>query len=251
MKFAWKTPSGCDVYWGAGRRRTLRNPSLEKKGFCGVGFMHISRQKSPAERLRDEINILCNLEPPAGARLVGPIPRAADGRRMPWCRFPHGLLSSARAAEDRLQLPEQAISIGARYLVIARRKRRGGEGHPEANHRQEIKNDGPDAAGWRKRPTDPILGFGRKNRFKSDRATGCMQVVIGRNGKAKTEERIRNAGYTSCAKVDLEGDFINVRERGSGPALYCFITRSSMLWAAQDYKGMFLGRPASASIIRT
>src|SRR3954466_7776796 len=160
----------------------LYDPSLEKDS-CGVGFIaNIKGQKSH-QIVADAINILCNLEH-RGA--VGADPRAGDGAGI-LVQIPHAFFKR-KAAEIGFQLPEPGeYAIGALFLP----KETAWRKVIQSIVAEQIKAEGLMLLGWRDVPSDnSSLG----ETVKPTEPTH-MQVFIGRNGTAKTEDEFERRLY--------------------------------------------------------
>jgi glutamate synthase (NADPH/NADH) large chain len=153
----------------------LYDPSLEKDS-CGVGFIaNIKGNKSHAI-VSDALNILCNLEH-RGA--VGADPRAGDGAGS-LVQIPHAFFSRM-AKENGFALPAPGeYAIGALFMP----RDTAWRNVIKSIIADQIKEEGLTLLGWRDVPTDnSSLGVTVK-----PTEPACMQVFIGRNGTAKTED---------------------------------------------------------------
>src|SRR5229473_1926312 len=176
----------------------LYDPSLEKDS-CGVGFIANIKGKKSHQIVSDALSILCNLEH-RGA--VGADPRFGDGAGI-LVQIPHGFFAR-KAAEIGFQLPEPGeYAIGALFM--------------------------PKETGWRSVPTDnSSLG----ETVKPTEPTH-MQVFIGRNGVAKTEDDFERKLY--ILRKSISQAIYQRRDRGL--AGYYPV---SMSCRTVIYKGMFL-----------
>src|SRR5882757_5662038 len=208
-EFSWRPPA-----------EGLYDPSLEKDS-CGVGFIaNIKGQKSH-QIVSDAINILCNLEH-RGA--VGADPRAGDGAGI-LVQIPHAFFKR-KAAEIGFQLPEPGdYAIGALFLPKETAWRRV----IQSIVAEQIKAEGLMLLGWRDVPSDnSSLGETVKPTEPYH-----MQVFIGRNGGAKTEDEFERRLY--ILRKSISQAIYQRRERGLAgyyPA--------SMSCRTIIYKGMFL-----------
>ena len=154
-----------------------------EKDSCGVGFIANIKGKKSHQIVSDAISILCNLEH-RGA--VGADPRAGDGAGI-LVQIPHAFFAR-KAAEIGF------TAAGARRLRRRRAVHAEGngvaQGHQE-HHRRPDQGRGPDAARLARRADRQFLA--RRNR-QADRARH-MQVFIGRNGTAKTEDEFERRLY--------------------------------------------------------
>src|SRR3954453_9309326 len=198
----------------------LYDPSLEKDS-CGVGFIaNIKGQKSH-EIVADALSILCNLEH-RGA--VGADPRAGDGAGI-LVQIPHAFFTR-KAAELGLKLPQPGeYAIGALFMPRDTAWRKV----IKSIIADQIKAEGLKLLGWRDVPTDnSSLG----ETVKPTEPTH-MQVFIGRNGGAKTEDEFERRLY--ILRKSISQAIYQRRERGLAgyyPA--------SMSCRTIIYKGMFL-----------
>ena len=208
-EFSWRPPA-----------EGLYDPSLEKDS-CGVGFIANIKGKKSHQIVSDAINILCNLEH-RGA--VGADPRAGDGAGI-LVQIPHAFFKR-KAAEIGFQLPEPGdYAIGALFMP----KETAWRKVIQSIIAQEIKNEGLMLLGWRNVPTDnSSLG----ETVKPTEPT-CMQVFIGRNGTAKTEDDFERRLY--ILRKSISQAIYLRRERGL--AGYYPV---SMSCRTVIYKGMFL-----------
>src|SRR3982074_842647 len=177
----------------------LYDPSLEKDS-CGVGFIaNIKGQKS-RQIISDALNILCNLEH-RGA--VGADPRAGDGAGI-LVQIPHAFFKR-KAAEIGFQLPEPGeYAIGAPFMP----KETAWRQVIQSIIADQIKAEGLLLLGWRGVPPDnSSLG----ETVKPTEPTH-MQVFIGRNGIAKTDEEFERKLY--ILRKSISQAIYQRRERG-------------------------------------
>src|SRR5882724_10280553 len=198
----------------------MYDPSLEKDS-CGVGFIANIKGKKSHQIVSDAISILCNLEH-RGA--VGADPRAGDGAGI-LVQIPHAFFKR-KAAEIGFQLPEPGdYAIGALFMP----KETAWRKVIQSIIAQEIKNEGLMLLGWRNVPTDnSSLGETVK-----PTEPACMQVFIGRNGTAKSEDDFERRLY--ILRKSISQAIYQRRERGL--AGYYPV---SMSCRTVIYKGMFL-----------
>ncbi|EAQ35778.1 glutamine amidotransferase, class-II [Nitrobacter sp. Nb-311A] len=211
----------------AGYEHTWRPPAegfydlaLEKDS-CGVGFIANIKGKKSHQIVSDAISILCNLEH-RGA--VGADPRAGDGAGI-LLQIPH-VFFARKAKELGFTLPKAGeYAVGALFMpretawreiirnIIA----------------DQIKAEGLTLLGWREVPTDnSSLGETVKPTEPAN-----MQVFIGRNGTAATEDEFERRLY--ILRKSISQSIFERRERGlSG---YYPV---SMSCRTVIYKGMFL-----------
>ena len=170
-EFSWRPPA-----------EGLYDPSLEKDS-CGVGFIANIKGVKSHQIVSDAINILCNLEH-RGA--VGADPRAGDGAGI-LVQIPHAFFKR-KAAEIGFQLPEPGdYAIGALFLP----KETAWRKVIQSIVAEQIKAEGLMLLGWRDVPSDnSSLGETVKPTEPYH-----MQVFIGRNGGAKTEDEFERRLY--------------------------------------------------------
>src|SRR3954454_5237436 len=198
----------------------LYDPSLEKDS-CGVGFIaNIKGQKSH-EIVADALSILCNLEH-RGA--VGADPRAGDGAGI-LVQIPHAFFSR-KAKELGFALPNPGeYAIGALFMP----RDTAWRNVIKSIIADQIKEEGLTLLGWRDVPTDnSSLGVTVK-----PTEPACMQVFIGRNGTAKTEDDFERRLY--ILRKSISQAIYQRRDRGM--AGYYPV---SMSCRTVIYKGMFL-----------
>src|SRR5258707_6460311 len=198
----------------------LYDLSLEKDS-CGVGFIANIKGRKSHQIVSDAINILCNLEH-RGA--VGADPRAGDGAGI-LVQIPHAFFKR-KAAEIGFQLPEPGeYAIGALFLP----KETAWRKVIQSIVAEQIKAEGLMLLGWRDVPSDnSSLGETVKPTEPYH-----MQVFIGRNGGAKTEDEFERRLY--ILRKSISQAIYQRRERGLAgyyPA--------SMSCRTVIYKGMFL-----------
>ena len=160
----------------------MYDPSLEKDS-CGVGFIANIKGKKSQQIVSDALNILCNLEH-RGA--VGADPRAGDGAGI-LVQIPHDFFVR-KAAEIGFQLPKQGdYAVGALFMP----KETAWRKVIKSIIADQIKAEGLLLLGWRDVPTDnSSLGETVKPTEPAH-----MQVFIGRNGAAKTEDEFERKLY--------------------------------------------------------
>ncbi|WP_438274158.1 glutamate synthase large subunit [Nitrobacter sp.] len=209
------------------REHTWRPPAeglydlAQEKDACGVGFIANIKGRKSHQIVSDAISILCNLEH-RGA--VGADPRAGDGAGI-LVQIPHGFFAR-KAKELGFTLPKPGeYAVGALFMpreVVWR----------EVIQRiiaDQIKAEGLTLLGWREVPTDnSSLGETVKPTEPAN-----MQVFIGRNGAAGTEDEFERRLY--ILRKSISQAIFQRRERGlSG---YYPV---SMSCRTVIYKGMFL-----------
>src|SRR3954465_3717097 len=198
----------------------LYDPSLEKDS-CGVGFIaNIEGQKSH-EIVADALSILCNLEH-RGA--VGADPRAGDGAGI-LGQIPHAFFSR-KARELGFALPHPGeYAIGALFMP----RDTAWRNVIKSIIADQIKEEGLTLLGWRDVPTDnSSLGV-----TVNPTEPACMQVFIGRNGTARTEDDFERRLY--ILRKSISQAIYQRRDRGM--AGYYPV---SMSCRTVIYKGMFL-----------
>src|SRR5438309_7766172 len=160
----------------------LYDLSLEKDS-CGVGFIANIKGKKSHQIVSDALNILCNLEH-RGA--VGADPRAGDGAGI-LVQIPHAFFAR-KAAEIGFQLPAPGeYAIGALFMP----RETAWRNVIKSIVAEQIKAEGLMLLGWRDVPTDnSSLGETVKPTEPAN-----MQVFIGRNETAKTEEAFERKLY--------------------------------------------------------
>src|SRR6188768_1595681 len=198
----------------------MYDPSLEKDS-CGVGFIANIKGKKSHQIVSDAINILCNLEH-RGA--VGADPRAGDGAGI-LVQIPHAFFSR-KAAEIGFQLPEpDHYAIGALFMP----KETAWRKVIQSIIAEQIKEEGLLLLGWRDVPTDnSSLGETVKPTEPAN-----MQVFIGRNGTAKTEDEFERRLY--ILRKSISQAIYQRRERGLAGYYPCSMSCRTII-----YKGMFL-----------
>src|SRR6266576_3722539 len=160
----------------------LYDPSLEKDS-CGVGFIANIKGKKSHQIVADALSILCNLEH-RGA--VGADPRAGDGAGI-LVQIPHAFFKR-KAAEIGFQLPKPGdYAVGALFMP----KETAWGKVIESIITDQIRDEGLMLLGWRDVPSDnSSLGATVKPTEPAH-----MQVFIGRNETAKTEEAFERKLY--------------------------------------------------------
>src|SRR5467141_132575 len=198
----------------------LYDPALEKDS-CGVGFIANIKGKKSHQISCDAINILCNLEH-RGA--VGADPRFGDGAGI-LVQIPHGFFKR-KAAEIGFELPEPGeYAVGTLFMPRETAWRKV----IKSIIADQIKAEGLMLLGWRDVPTDNAsLG----ETVKPTEPTH-MQVFIGRNGAAKTEDEFERRLY--ILRKSISQAIYQRRDRGM--AGYYLV---SMSCRTVIYKGMFL-----------
>src|SRR5882672_202384 len=198
----------------------LYDPSLEKDS-CGVGFIANIKGRKSHQIVSDAISILCNLEH-RGA--VGADPRAGDGAGI-LVQIPHAFFAR-KAAEIGFQLPEPGeYAIGALFMP----RETAWRNVIKSIVAEQIKAEGLMLLGWRDVPTDNAsLGVTVKPTEPNH-----MQVFIGRNGAAKTEDEFERRLY--ILRKSISQAIYQRRDRGlAGYYPVSFSCRTVI------YKGMFL-----------
>ena len=154
-----------------------------EKDSCGVGLIANVKGKKSHQIITDAINILCNLEH-RGA--VGADPRAGDGAGI-LVQIPHNFFKR-KAAEIGFQLPEPGdYAIGALFMP----KEKAWRKVIQSIVAEQIRAEGLMLLGWRDVPSDNTsLGETVKPTEPYH-----MQVFIGRNGTAKTEDEFERRLY--------------------------------------------------------
>ena len=198
----------------------LYDPSLEKDS-CGVGFIANIKGKKSHQIVSDALNILCNLEH-RGA--VGADPRAGDGAGI-LVQIPHEFFAR-KAAEIGFQLPKPGdYAVGALFMP----KETAWRKVIKSIVADQIKAEGLMLLGWRDVPTDnSSLGVTVKPTEPAH-----MQVFIGRNGAATTEDEFERKLY--ILRKSISHAIYQRRDRGL--AGYYPV---SMSCRTVVYKGMFL-----------
>src|SRR5215211_4373847 len=194
--------------------------SLEKDS-CGVGFIANIKGRKSHQIVSDAISILCNLEH-RGA--VGADPRAGDGAGI-LVQIPHAFFAR-KAAEIGFQLPEPGeYAIGALFMP----RETAWRNVIKSIIADQIRDEGLMLLGWRDVPTDNAsLGETVKPTEPNH-----MQVFIGRNGAAKTEDEFERRLY--ILRKSISQAIYQRRDRGM--AGYYPV---SMSCRTVIYKGMFL-----------
>jgi len=198
----------------------LFDPSLEKDS-CGVGFIaNIKGQKSH-QIVSDALSILCNLEH-RGA--VGADPRAGDGAGI-LVQIPHAFFAR-KTSELGFKLPQPGeYAIGALFMP----RDAAWRNVIKSIIADEIKNEGFKLLGWRDVPSDnSSLGVTVKPTEPYH-----MQVFIGRNGAAKTEDDFERRLY--ILRKSISQAIYQRRDRGMAGYYPCSFSCRTVI-----YKGMFL-----------
>src|SRR5439155_25916599 len=177
----------------------LYDPSLEKDS-CGVGFIANIKGKKSHEIVADALSILCNLEHRAA---VGADPRAGDGAGI-LVQIPHAFFSR-KAAEIGFKLPEPGhYAIGALFMP----KETAWRKVIQSIIAEQIKEEGLVLLGWRDVPSDNASPGATVKPTEPYH----MQVFIGRNGTAKTEEEVERTLY--ILRKSISQAIYQRRERG-------------------------------------
>ena len=194
--------------------------SMEKDS-CGVGFIANIKGKKSHQIVSDAISILCNLEH-RGA--VGADPRAGDGAGI-LVQIPHAFFTR-KAAEIGFQLPEPGhYAIGALFMP----KETAWRKVIQSIIAEQIKEEGLVLLGWRDVPSDNAsLGVTVKPTEPYH-----MQVFIGRNGTAKTEEEFERRLY--ILRKSISQAIYQRRDRGLAGYYPVSLSCRTVI-----YKGMFL-----------
>ena len=193
----------------------------QEKDACGVGFIANIKGRKSHQIVSDAISILCNLEH-RGA--VGADPRAGDGAGI-LVQIPHGFFAR-KAKELGFTLPKPGeYAVGALFMPR------------EAAWREvirsiitdQIKAEGLTLLGWREVPTDnSSLGETVKPTEPAN-----MQVFIGRNGTAATEDEFERRLY--ILRKSISQAIFERRERGLSGYYPVSLSCRTVI-----YKGMFL-----------
>jgi glutamate synthase (NADPH/NADH) large chain len=209
------------------REHTWRPPAeglydlSQEKDACGVGFIANIKGRKSHQIVLDALDILCNLEH-RGA--VGADPRAGDGAGI-LVQISHRFFRR-KAAEIGFQLPEPGeYAIGALFMP----RETAWRNVIKSIIADQIRDEGLMLLGWRDVPTDnSSLG----ETVKPTEPTH-MQVFIGRNGAAKTEDEFERRLY--ILRKSISQAIYQRRDRGL--AGYYPV---SMSCRTVIYKGMFL-----------
>ncbi|MET4753582.1 glutamate synthase domain-containing protein 1, partial [Bradyrhizobium sp. RT11b] len=198
----------------------LYDPSLEKDS-CGVGFIANIKGNKSHEIVSDALSILCNLEH-RGA--VGADPRAGDGAGI-LVQIPHAFFSR-KAKELGFALPAPGeYAIGALFMP----RDTAWRNVIKSIIADQIKEEGLTLLGWRDVPTDnSSLGV-----TVEPTEPACMQVFIGRNGTAKTEDDFERRLY--ILRKSISQAIYQRRDRGLAGYYPCSMSCRTVI-----YKGMFL-----------
>src|SRR4051794_29651311 len=193
----------------------------QEKDACGVGFIANIKGRKSHQIISDALDILCNLEH-RGA--VGADPRAGDGAGI-LVQIPHRFFLR-KAAEIGFQLPEPGeYAIGALFMprVTAWRN------VIKSIVADQIRDEGLMLLGWRDVPTDNAsLGETVKPTEPNH-----MQVFIGRNGAAKTEDEFERRLY--ILRKSISQAIYQRRDRGLAGYYPVSLSCRTLI-----YKGMFL-----------
>src|SRR5688500_2470853 len=188
------------------REHTWRPPaeglydlSLEKDS-CGVGFIANIKGRKSHQIVSDAISILCNLEH-RGA--VGADPRAGDGAGI-LVQIPH-VFFARKANELGFTLPSAGeYAVGALFMPRETAWRE----IIRSIIADQVKAEGLTLLGWREVPTDnSSLGDTVKPTEPAN-----MQVFIGRNGTAATEDEFERRLY--ILRKSISQAIFERRERG-------------------------------------
>src|SRR6201990_1696515 len=198
----------------------LDDPSLEKDS-CGVGFIANIKGKKSREIVSDALNILCNLEH-RGA--VGADPRAGDGAGI-LVQIPHAFFVR-KAAKIGFQLPKPGeYAVGALFMP----KETAWRKVIKSIIADQIRDEGLTLLGWRDVPSDnSSLGETVKPPEPAH-----MQVFIGRNGAAKTDDAFERKLY--ILRKSISQAIYQRRDRGLAGYYPCSMSCRTVI-----YKGMFL-----------
>ena len=192
-----------------------------EKDSCGVGFIANIKGKKSHQIVSDAISILCNLEH-RGA--VGADPRAGDGAGI-LVQIPHAFFAR-KAAEIGFKLPEPGhYAIGALFMP----KETAWRKVIQSIIAEQIKEEGLVLLGWRDVPSDnSSLGETVKPTEPYH-----MQVFIGRNGTAKTEDEFERRLY--ILRKSISQAIYQRRDRGLAGYYPVSLSCRTVI-----YKGMFL-----------
>src|SRR5664279_3948360 len=198
----------------------LYDPAMEKDS-CGVGFIANIKGVKSHQIVSDALSILCNLEH-RGA--VGADPRFGDGAGI-LVQIPHAFFTR-KAAEIGFKLPAPGeYAIGALFMPRDTAWRKV----IKSIIADQIKAEGLTLLGWRDVPTDNAsLG----ETVKPTEPTH-MQVFIGRNGAAKTEDEFERRLY--ILRKSISQAIYQRRDRGLAGYYPCSMSCRTII-----YKGMFL-----------
>ncbi|MGC2083065.1 MAG: glutamate synthase subunit alpha, partial [Bradyrhizobium sp.] len=198
----------------------LYDPAQEKDS-CGVGFIANIKGEKSHQIVADALNILCNLEH-RGA--VGADPRFGDGAGI-LVQIPHAFFKR-KAKENGFDLPNPGeYAIGALFMP----RDTAWRNVIKSIIADQIKAENLVLLGWRDVPTDnSSLG----ETVKPTEPT-CMQVFIGRNGAAKTEDEFERRLY--ILRKSISQAIYQRRDRGMSGYYPCSLSCRTVI-----YKGMFL-----------
>src|SRR6201989_3724620 len=198
----------------------LYDPSLEKDA-CGVGFIANIKGRKSHQIVEDALSILCNLEH-RGA--VAADPRFGDGAGI-LVQIPHAFFTR-KAAEIGFELPEPGeYAIGALFMPKDSAWRKV----IKSIVADQIRDEGFQLLGWRDVPSDnSSLGVTVKTTEPYH-----MQVFIGRNGSAKSDEEFERKLY--ILRKSISQAIYQRRDRGMAGYYPCSFSCRTVI-----YKGMFL-----------
>ena len=205
---------------GVRRPKACTTPRLEKDS-CGVGFIANIKGKKSHQIVSDALSILCNLEH-RGA--VGADPRAGDGAGI-LVQIPHAFFAR-KAAEIGFQLPKPGeYAVGALFMP----KETAWRKVIKSIIADQIRDEGLVLLGWRDVPSDnSSLGETVKPTEPAH-----MQVFIGRNGAAKTEDEFERKLY--ILRKSISQAIYQRRDRGLAGYYPVSLSCRTVV-----YKGMFL-----------
>src|SRR6201990_2405460 len=192
-----------------------------EKDSCGVGFIANIKGRKSHQIVSDALNILCNLEH-RGA--VGADPRAGDGAGI-LVQIPHRFFER-KAAEIGFQLPEPGdYAIGALFMP----REDAWRNVIKSIIADQIRDEGLMLLGWRDVPTDNAsLGVSVKPTEPYH-----VQVFIGRNGSAKSEDEFERKLY--ILRKSISQAIYQRRDRGMAGYYPCSFSCRTVI-----YKGVFL-----------
>ncbi|WP_416193420.1 glutamate synthase large subunit [Nitrobacter sp. TKz-YC01] len=196
------------------------DPALERDS-CGVGFIANIKGRKSHQIVSDAISILCNLEH-RGA--VGADPRSGDGAGI-LVQIPH-VFFARKAKELGFTLPKPGeYAVGALFMPRETAWRE----IIRSIIADQIKAEGLTLLGWREVPTDnSSLGETVKPTEPAN-----MQVFIGRNGTAATEDEFERRLY--ILRKSISQAIFERRERGLSGYYPVSLSCRTVI-----YKGMFL-----------
>ncbi|MGJ5180776.1 glutamate synthase large subunit [Bradyrhizobium oligotrophicum] len=198
----------------------LYDPAQEKDS-CGVGFIANIKGERSHQIVADALSILCNLEH-RGA--VGADPRFGDGAGI-LVQIPHAFFAR-KAKELGFTLPAPGeYAIGALFMP----RDEAWRNVIKSIIADQIEDEGLVLLGWRDVPTDnSSLGVTVK-----PTEPRSMQVFIGRNGAAKTEDEFERKLY--ILRKSISQAIYQRRDRGMSGYYPCSMSCRTVI-----YKGMFL-----------